>query len=248
MPFADHFSSLASGYAGFRPTYPPELFAWLAEIAPARELAWDCACGNGQASHGLADRFRHVIATDASAAQIKEAKPHPHVEYRVALAQDSGLPAHCADLVTVAQAAHWFASDAFYAEVRRVARPGGVLALWSYEFMGIEDEAVRQSIKEFCRELVPYWPPERAHVKAHYRTLPFPFADEIASPEFPLRASWNLDRLLGYFRSWSATKAFVKAKGFDPVAPLRARLTSAWGAPDSAREFTMPIFMRVARI
>ena len=46
--FKDHFSGHASDYSAYRPTYSPELFAWLAEQAPARELAWDCATAWGE--------------------------------------------------------------------------------------------------------------------------------------------------------------------------------------------------------
>ena len=92
----------------------------------------------------------------------------------------------------------------------------------------------------------PYWPPERAYVKDQYRTLPFPFADEITPPKFQMSVSWDLAHLLGYFRSWSATKAFIKAKGFDPVDALGEQLASLWGTPNSTRLFTLPLFMRVA--
>ncbi len=249
MAFTDHFSSLASRYAEFRPTYPPALFAWLAEIVPTRALAWDCACGSGQASIGLAQHFARVIATDASEAQITAAKPHNLIEYCVALAQCSGLAAQSVDLITVAQAVHWFDLDAFYAEVRRVLKPGGILALWTYSLPVTEDGAVQACIRAFYEDIVgPYWPPEHAHLRAHYRTLPFPFAGEIAAPDFYTSMLWTLDQLRGFFHSWSATKSFIKAKGFDPVALQTERLTALWGVPSSARLFVMPLFMRVARL
>src|SRR5687768_7980730 len=130
--FADHFSGVASGYATFRPRYPTALFDWLATVAPARDTAWDCAAGSGQATLALAERFGRVIATDASDAQLGSAPAHPRVEYRVATADVSGLPPASVDLVTVAQAVHWFDFDRFYDEVRRVARPGGIVAVWCY--------------------------------------------------------------------------------------------------------------------
>lgn len=249
MAFTDHFSSLASRYAEFRPTYPPALFAWLADIVPARDLAWDCACGSGQASIGLTQHFARVIATDASEAQITAAKPHNLIEYRVALAQCSGLAAQSVDLITVAQAVHWFDLDAFYAEVRRVLTPSGILAVWTYSLPVTEDSAVQACIRAFYEDIVgPYWPPEHAHLRAHYRTLPFPFVGEIAAPDFHTSILWTLDQLRGFFYSWSATKSFIKAKGFDPVAPQTERLAALWGVQNSARLFVMPLFMRVARL
>ncbi len=104
--FSDHFAKVAANYAGFRPTYPPALFAWLTQAAAGHELAWDCGCGSGQASIALADYFQRVVATDASAEQIARAAAHPKIEFRVAGADASGLANHSADLITVAQALH----------------------------------------------------------------------------------------------------------------------------------------------
>ncbi|HEX6397189.1 MAG TPA: class I SAM-dependent methyltransferase, partial [Steroidobacteraceae bacterium] len=133
MSNAGLFTTVAREYANFRPGYPPKLFAWLARVAPARDAVWDCGCGSGQASVALAEYFERVHATDVAPQQIAAAKPHPHVTYAVAPAERSGLPAASVDLVTVAQALHWFDFDRFYAEVRRVCRPGGLLAVWAYE-------------------------------------------------------------------------------------------------------------------
>ncbi|TLM60395.1 MAG: methyltransferase domain-containing protein [Deltaproteobacteria bacterium] len=141
QPFADHFAPVAASYADFRPTYPRELFAWLATLTPRRDLAWDCAAGSGQASVDLAGYFAQVVATDASRAQIDAAVPHPRIDYRVAPAEASGLAAASVDLVTVAQALHWFDLPAFYAEVRRVLRPDGALAVWSYGVLAVEGKA-----------------------------------------------------------------------------------------------------------
>ena len=143
-PFQDHFSAVAAGYARFRPRYPTELCADLAAAAPAHGLAWDCATGNGQAAVALAAHFARVVATDASAAQLARATPHPRITYRLGPERESGLDDGSVDLVTVAQAFHWLDLDAFYAEVRRVLRPRGALAVWCYDLARV-DAAVAQS-------------------------------------------------------------------------------------------------------
>ncbi|TXH78069.1 MAG: class I SAM-dependent methyltransferase, partial [Thiothrix sp.] len=120
--FKDHFSNVAKTYANYRPQYPAELYTWLANISPSTESVWDCACGTGQASLGLAEHFQQVIATDASAQQIAVAEPHPKIEWRVASAEASGLADHSVDLITVAQALHWFDLEQFYAEAQRVLK------------------------------------------------------------------------------------------------------------------------------
>ena len=171
MSFADHFSGVSAAYAAFRPRYPDALFDLLAAAAPAREAAWDCATGNGQAALGLARHFARVIATDASDAQIAYATPHPRITYRVAAADRSGLGDRSVDLVTVAQAAHWLDRPRFYAEARRVLRPAGVIALWSYWDFTIAPE-IDPILRVFHKETVgPFWPLERKLTEDRYRTI-----------------------------------------------------------------------------
>ncbi|MEW5787207.1 MAG: class I SAM-dependent methyltransferase [Pseudomonadota bacterium] len=244
--FKDHFSSRSAGYAAFRPHYPEALFQLLAEACPGRGLAWDCATGNGQAARGLAGYFRRVVASDASAAQIAAAPPHAGVEFRVAPAEASGLPDASADLVTVAQAAHWFDLPAFYAEARRVLRPGGLLAIWCYERLSIEP-ALDRIVEDFYQGLLgPYWPPERRHVEAGYRDLPFPFA-ELPPPRVAMGAVWTLDQLLGYFSTWSALKAYQKDTGTDPLPDLAERLAGAWISLDQGKTIKWPLSVRLGR-
>jgi SAM-dependent methyltransferase len=245
--FKDHFSDASQAYAAHRPTYPPALAEWLAEISPARDRALDCGCGTGQLSVLLASHFARVVATDASAGQIAEATPHEAVEYRVAPAEASGLdPATC-DLVVAAQAAHWFDMDAFNAEARRVAKPGGVIALVTYGIM-TGGEAIDAVIQPYYRTTVgAYWPPERRHVEDGYRALPFPFP-EIATPPLAIAVSWTLHDLVGYVETWSATKAARKALGFDPVAALRDDLAGVWGDAKRRHPIRFPLSVRAGRV
>ncbi len=128
----DHFSGVASGYAAYRPRYPVSLFEQIVPLAPRRGLAWDCAAGTGQATMDLVDWFDRVIATDMSLAQIAHAPKHPKVTSYVATAEKSKIPTGTVDFITVAQALHWFDQAAFFAEARRVASDGAILAVWSY--------------------------------------------------------------------------------------------------------------------
>jgi SAM-dependent methyltransferase len=244
--FKDHFSGHAGVYREARPTYPDELFTWLAQQAPDRALAWDCGCGNGQATTALAAQFERVIGTDPSAAQIAGASPHENVVYRVEPAEHSSLADASASLVTVAQALHWFDFEPFYDEVLRVLKPGGLFAAWSYAACGV-DEPVDRVIERLYNDLTgPYWPPERAYVDAGYRTLPFPFA-EIAAPSFPMVMHWNVDQLLAYLRSWSATQRYIKANGVDPVGIVEDDLRAAWGDPGRARDVAWTFHLRAGK-
>lgn len=245
--FPDYFSEQAATYAAARPDYPLTLFERLAELTPSRSLAWDCGTGNGQAARGLAGFFQRVIATDASAEQIAHAKPSPHVEYRVAAVERSGLASRSVDLVTVAQALHWFDHDRFYTEVRRVAVSRGIIAAWSYGTCRVTPE-LEPFLREFEHVTVGrYWPPNRCWVDEGYRTIPFPFA-EIAMPSFDLRVIWTLGQLGEYLRSWSAVRRYRQDHGQDPVDPLLDRIRHHWGDPDRPREVTWPLSFRVGRI
>lgn len=245
-PFKDHFSERAAGYAAHRPQYPKELAQWLASLAPARDLAWDVACGSGQLSTLLGDEFAKVVATDASAPQIEQAVPHPHVEYRIEPAEKSSLADRAVDLITVAQAVHWLDLDAFYKEARRVGRPQSVIALIAYH-IAVIDPAVDAVIDGFYSgDLDGYWPLERKHIETEYRDIPFPF-ERISSPERKhLAVNWDVEQMLGYIRTWSAVRALEHAKGAAQTEEFAARLRGAWGR--QVRAVRWPLVLLVGRI
>lgn len=245
--FADHFSAVAEAYRRFRPSYPAALFRWLARLAPDHQLAWDCATGSGQAAHGLAPLFRRVLATDASAAQIAQAPAHPGIEFRVAPAEASGLPPGTVDLVTVAQAVHWFDREAFFAEVERVLKPQGLIAVWCYGRLRFSDPDVDAVLAEFHdRTLAGYWPPQRRWVNQDYRDLPFPF-EPVPAPRFTIDARLDLAALLGYLSTWSAVQALLRASGLDPLAPLGQALGRRWGDGHRRQHARWTLGLRVGR-
>lgn len=245
MSIHETFGSVAGGYRSFRPGYPDALFDFLAAQAPARDAAWDVGCGSGQATLPLAERFHTVFATDPSAEQVARAPRHPAVRYTVARAEASGLPGAAVDLVSAAQAAHWFDHDAFAAEARRVARPRALVALYGYGKAYVSPE-VDAAIDHLYTDLVGSdWPPERRYIEEGYRTLPFAFA-EIPAPAFDMRAEWTLDQLLGYLRTWSAVARHGEREGWDPVALIEERLAAAWGP--GPRVVRWPLLLRAGRV
>jgi SAM-dependent methyltransferase len=247
MTFKDHFSEQATDYAKHRPNYPQELFAYVTSLAISREYAWDCATGNGQAAVGLAEFFEQVIATDASAKQILSAEQNARVQYRVAPAETSGLSSGSMDLITVAQALHWFDLDAFYMEAKRVLKPQGVLAVWCYNLLEIAPE-VDAIVNRFYHETVaPYGPPELKIIEDRYQTILFPF-DELPSPVLAMEAHWSLAQLVGYLRTWSATQAFIAANGADPIESIISDLSAAWRNPNWQRLVSWPLTIRAGRL
>lgn len=243
--FKDHFSDKSANYAKYRPRYPGALFEHLAGLCERHELAWDCATGNGQSALGLVDHFQRVVATDASAAQIDAAVAHPNVRYRVAPAEQTGLDDNSVDLVTVGQALHWFDLPRFFAEAERVASQNSVVAAWSYRMCTVNG-AVDELLDELYRGIVDdFWPPERDIVDNEYRDIEFP-RPLIAVPDFEMTVAWTSADMLGYLRTWSASKRFEKQHGKDPVTIIEGRLRDAWG--DRARDTVWPLTVCAYRL
>lgn len=244
--FEDHFSGHSETYAQSRPQYPDEIYAYLASIAPACFLAWDCGTGSGQAAIGLAKHFDHVYATDASAEQIAHAYPHENVEYHAEPAEQVSLDNSSVDLVTVAVAIHWFNFDEFYREVKRVLKPDGILAAWTYSLTEISPE-IDQLIDQYYLEILSgYWPERIHYLEEKYETLPFPF-EEIIPPSFTMEINWNLIQFAGFLNSWSATQRYKAQKGQHPLENIWDKLVAAWGDEKEPRLVRWPLYFRIGR-
>ena len=247
MTFKDHFSHHAIDYARYRPDYPAELFEFLASVVKQHDLAWDCGTGNGQAALQLAGNFDRVIATDPSEKQIQNALPHEKISYVVATAEATSIPAGSVDLITVAQALHWFDFESFYREVLRVLKPQGILAVWCYGLTRI-NPTVDGIVQHYYKDVIgPFWPPERRYIDEEYRTVPFPFA-EIPAPAFQMQAEWNLNDFTGYLRTWSATQRFQKQLAQDPLDVIYSLLAKAWGPVDARLAIRWPIYLRLGSV
>lgn len=247
MSFADHFSQTADTYAAARPTYPPALAAWLATLPATPVTAWDAGCGSGQLTRLLAGRFERVIGTDASERQLQNAVTAPGVAYRRARAEASGLAPASVDLTVAAQAAHWFDLTAWYDEVRRVARPGGAVALVSYGL-----PAIGEPLDALVRELhdatlAPYWPSERRHVVTGYADLPFPFR-EVDAPPFAMTADWTAARFARYIETWSGVRRLIEGGGGEVFGAFRRALLEAWGDAERIRTVRWPLAVRAGAV
>ncbi len=244
MGFKDHFSGHAGAYARFRPRYPARLFELLAEAAPGRRLAWDCAAGNGQAAEGLQSHFEHVVATDASATQVAGAPCRAGLGLAVALAEAAPLATGAVDAVTVAQALHWLDAPRFFAEVRRVLRPRGIVAAWTYAGCRVAPEVDAVVARLYGEIVGPYWPPERERVERGYAGLPFPF-DPLPLPAVEMAEEWTADAMLGYLGTWSAVARYRSANGADPLDRIDADLRVRWG--EGTRTVRWPLTLLAGR-
>lgn len=244
MNFPDHFSAVATQYAAARPEYPSALFDWIASIAPSNALCWEAGCGSGQATRDLAPRFDRVQAGDPSAAQIAQAPMIDNVEFVVEPGERCALPDASADAACVAQALHWFDRGAYFAEVARVLRPGGVLVAWGYQDI-VVPEALHAANSQLQDAIRAHWPPQRADIDAAYAGYEWPF-ERIDSPALELIADWPLQRLLGYFASYSASKRHRETTGRDIVADTAPLFERAWGDATTHR-VRWPLFVHAFR-
>lgn len=238
----DNFSTASSDYATFRPHSPQEVFDFLYQHCPAFNNAWDCGTGNGQVAVALAEKFAHVYGTDISAEQLAIASKKPNITYLHERAEQTSLAADSIDLITIAQAIHWFDFDSFYKEVRRVARPGALIAAWTYSLLKLSP-AVNGVIDYLYEDITgKYWDKERKLVDDGYTTIPFPF-EEIRQPEIWIVQQYTLQQLAGYLRTWSGVKHYLRIEHKDPVSLVMPDLEKVWGNNERI-EVRWPVHMR----
>ena len=243
----DLFSNQASLYAQYRPSYPDELYEFILQQVSNPQQAWDCATGNGQAAIELARYFEKVMATDISEKQLQQAIPNEKITYSISTAEQTNFPDNSFDCITVAQAYHWFQFDAFEKEMRRIAKPGAVIAIWGYSLVVCEDEALNTIIKSFYRDTVgAYWDKERRYIDDHYTTVPFPY-EILPSKEFQINVQWNRRQLIGYFNTWSSVQHFIKAHQYNPVDELAAVIEKVWPGED-VKSFYFPLFLKLGKV
>lgn len=240
------FGARAEAYASFRPHYPPQLFTWLAAQCASHNRALDIACGNGQASVPLLEHFQQVLACDASLEQLQAGHSLPKLQRFVAEAHSQPLSGHSLDLIVVAQALHWFATPAFFGEVKRLLTPDGLFCAWCYSLMRIDPELDALIDQLYWQTLSGYWPEGRASVDVGYRDIECPL-QRIAPPDLAIEACLSLNQLVGYLHTWSAVQRFEQQHGVDPLLDLQPQLRKAWGDGERSRFVRWPLHFMAGR-
>lgn len=241
----DRFSERSADYAVYRPVYPAELIEFILSEVKSREAYWDVGTGSGQLLGLLAPHFKRVLGTDSSESQLSFAPQLSNVVYKTCRAEEDPLFDQQFDLITVAQAIHWFNFEAFYTLVNRYLHADGLFVVTGYGLISIDvrlDELVREI---YAGVLDEWWDPERRFVDEDYRTLPFPF-EEIACPAFTIRAQWSRDHLEGYIRTWSAYRLYIGAGHPDPVPGWMEKVKECWPAGET-KEIRFPVLLRAGR-
>lgn len=242
----DRFSTQANLYAAFRPTYPAALFDYILPLAPALNVAWDVATGNGQSAFMLSPKFKKIIATDISKKQIENATLANNILYKVEPAEQTSLDSNSVNLITVAQALHWFDTEKFYAEVNRVATPHAIIVVWTYNLPYIDAE-INKIVQDFhFNTLKDYWDPERKHVINNYADIPFPF-EQIPVPEFYIDTHWVPAQLAGYLKTWSGLQKYMAAGKPDPMEEIMKNISRFWPEHEE-RSVRFPLHVKIGRI
>ena len=239
----DLFSHHAPQYAQFRPVYPKELYDFIFEHVKYFERAWDAGTGNGQAAYELAKKFKTVIATDISATQLNHAIKKDNINYALG-GEVLEEPEQSVNLITIAQAIHWFDIDRFFRSVKKVGKPDATIAVWGYGLLRV-NTGIDFIIDNFYKNIIgSYWDPERKMIDTHYQTIPFPF-QEIKAPAFSFSFQWPLEQLEGYLNTWSAVRKYINANQTNPVDDLILQLRPDW---HTQMKVTFPLFLRIGKI
>ena len=242
----DNFSTKSDLYAKFRPSYPQRFYDYLNDLVNTKDAAWDCGTGTGQVAVALAKSFTQVYASDLSKSQITAAVQKSNISYSVQQAEKTNYSADQFDLITVAQALHWFDFEAFYREVRRTLKPSGLFCVMGYGNLQISEE-INPILSEFYTDTIgSYWDIERKYIDEKYRTIPFPFK-EIETPKFTLSLHWTLEHLIGYLNTWSAVKHYISKEKVNPVNEVYRKLKDQWGE-DVTKQIRFPMLLRIGRL
>jgi ubiquinone/menaquinone biosynthesis C-methylase UbiE len=247
MTFTDLFSDRAQSYAAARPRYPSALFSSIVKLAPSATCAWDCGTGNGQAAVSLAEHFGTVCATDPSAEQIANAVPASNVHYSVQTAESTSFSNQTFDAVCVAQALHWFKFADYFAEVKRVAKPGAIFCAWGYDWFRISQDFDRAFQESILDVVAPFWAPQNSLLWRGYADVHLPF-ERITLPTLQIEAHWNFYQVMAYVRTWSAVRRCEASNGVDFLLAAEQRLAPHWGPPEIERLVSMPLHTLAGRV
>jgi len=240
------FSDKSDLYERSRPTYPKALYEYVADLCPLTHLAWDSACGNGQASIGLVEEFDRVFASDVSDEQISNAKQHPRVNYAVSTSEKTPLDDQSCDLICVAQALHWFDYDQFWPEAKRVLKPNGIFMALGYNWPSVNnqiDDAISNTIMSVIE---PYWAPQNQLIWNYYRDINIPFK-RIETPVFEMKVKWNLNEYFNFLHSFSATRRCMDAIGADFFDTAYECIAELWGEPTQVKVIDLDFVLYVGR-
>jgi len=241
-------------YALYRPDYPQHLynlvFDYTKKSRSEFERALDIGCGTGQVTSKLCTTFKNVVGTDISEKQLEAAYKADNIEYIICPAEEIKQPSNSVDLITVAQALHWFKLDQFYKEVKRVLKPNGVLAVWVYGLVEVENKTANEVIKKLHWETVgDYWDFDRKWLCDLYPNYNMPLKD-FEKHFLSINKSMTLADFVHYVDTWSALKVYREKNpdSEDPLIQFEKDLLIAYNStPDKVLDLNFPVGLFLGR-
>ncbi|CAL5431119.1 unnamed protein product [Camellia sinensis] len=259
---ADLFKKQGKLYWKSRPSYPEELFQFIASKTPSHDLVWDVGTGSGQAARSVAAIYKNVIATDTSQGQLDFAPNLPNVQYRctppnMSLTELENMVSEqtSVDLVAIAQALHWFDLPTFYQQVKWVLKkPDGVIAAWTYTMPEVNDGVDSIFRRVYFVDSRPYWDSGRNLVVDKYKSINFPFepvdgVDHTGPFEFKIEWLMDLEDYLTYTRSGSAYQT-AHDKGVELLTEdVVEEFKRAWNEDGNGQMVVkFPVYLRIGKV
>ncbi len=242
----DKFSNQSKLYATYRPNYPDKLFNTIYQQLNCFTTALDVATGNGQIASVLANKFEKVYATDISENQLTNAIKKNNIIYKKEAAENFSFPDKSFDLITVAQAIHWFDIERFYTEVERTLKPNGIICVIGYGLLQI-DEFINPILNHFYTNVIgPYWDKERKHIDTAYQSIPFPF-NLIPSPQLFMEYEWTLEHFIKYLETWSGYQNFIQVNNYNPIGCSMLQDLQEYWNKDETKKIKFPLFIKLGR-
>lgn len=243
----DKFSDRSEFYKKFRPTYPQNLYDEILKVTSGRIACWDCGTGNGQVAVQLSNYFKTVYATDISENQISRAEKRNNIVYKIERSEKTSFRESHFDLITVAQAIHWFDLNAFYKEAKRVIINGGIICIWGYGLPRV-DKTINELLDHFYWDVIgSYWNSERKHVDNEYKSIRFDFDEINIKKQFEIITKWTITEFEGYLNSWSSVHNYMFKNNINPVNLIMDKVLHKWDK-DSKKEFRFPIFLKLGKV
>lgn len=241
----DNFSKQAKAYSQFRPSYPDEMIEYVVSFVKNRSKALDIATGNGQVANKLSNYFDKVYATDISENQLSNATQKENIIYSKESAEETSFDENQFDLVTVAQAIHWFDFDKFYKELNRILKPDGIFAVLGYGLFKSNPDSDK-ILHHFYNNITgKYWDKERKYLDENYETIPFPL-EELEVKSFQNEFTWSFEELIGYLSTWSATQHYITQNNQNPIDLIHNDLKNSWEKGD--KKVTFPLLLRIGKL
>ncbi|GAB3242556.1 class I SAM-dependent methyltransferase [Kineosporia babensis] len=235
------FGANATTYDSIRPDWPATTVHWLTATTDQRLDVIDLGAGTGKLTRTLVDLGHRVTAVEPSPGMYDVlVSAVPQATAVQAPAESIPLPDHSADVVTVAQAWHWFAQPEAALEVARVLRPGGLLAIAWHE--RDQDVPWVQELNELAK--LPQWQAEerreagakgRVHAGDTQVVLPEPF-EPVERTEFEYSLTLSPAQLAELASSWSYVDTHPQREQIlGRIRELGERVATEQGTPQQLR-------------